>query len=129
MQQPCWLRRLFYPWFPPPEITVHHVVKSWPFSLSEVRAGIKTFEVRLDDRGYEVGHVLRLEGWLQYPGRYDGKWELVKVLHMARDGERDYKPQMEIPKGWVIMSIHRLGFNEDNQKDYRMHTLEQPRHK
>lgn len=58
MQQVCWLRRLFYRWFPPPEITVHHAVKSWPLSLDEVRVGL----------------------------------------------------------------------NEKNERDYKMHTLEQPRH-
>lgn len=126
MYLPLWLRRLLYSLVPPPSVTVHHVVKTWPMSFSEIREGIKTFEARFDDRGYAVGHVIRSEEWLQHPGKYTQRWELVEVTHMIRDEERDYKPQLVLQKGWVIMSIRRLGFNEENAKDFKMHTLAQP---
>lgn len=40
-----------------------HELKSWPIYFRDVAAGIKTFEIRINDRGFVVGDVLRLREW------------------------------------------------------------------
>ena len=40
-----------------------HILKCWPNSYDAIAAGVKCFEWRRDDRGYEVGDVLVLRKW------------------------------------------------------------------
>jgi len=37
-----------------------HAVKCWPQYFAAIKSGAKTFDVRKDDRGYQVGDTLRL---------------------------------------------------------------------
>jgi hypothetical protein len=46
-----------------------HTLKCWPQFFAEVLNGSKPFEIRYNDRGYEVGDMLRLEEYL--PGELD----------------------------------------------------------
>ena len=47
-----------------------HNLKCWPEPFAAVANGIKTFEVRRDDRPYAVGDTLILREWC--PGLYEG---------------------------------------------------------
>lgn len=51
-----------------------HALKTWPFFFAAVVSGEKPFEVRRDDREFQVGESLRLEEWdpkdQQYTGRF-----------------------------------------------------------
>lgn len=48
-----------------------HELKCWPSSFERISDGTKTFEVRRDDRGFQMGDVLRLREW-----DYDRAFEL-----------------------------------------------------
>ena len=39
---------------------IEHTVKCWPNYWDAIERGEKTFEVRLDDRGYQKGDILSL---------------------------------------------------------------------
>lgn len=41
----------------------HHSLKTWPAMFEAVWRGDKTFEVRLDDRGYQKGDTVQLREW------------------------------------------------------------------
>jgi hypothetical protein len=62
-----------------------HEVKSWPREFAAIREGIKTFEVRVDDRDepYAVGDVLFQREWdpgsKSYTGQYRGDDEGAPV--------------------------------------------------
>lgn len=49
-----------------------HELKCWPHFFDAVADGRKTFEVRFDDRGFEVGDTLRLREY-DVPHGYTGR--------------------------------------------------------
>lgn len=86
-----------------------HELKTWPAYFEAVLDGSKTFEVRKDDRGFQVGDTLVLQEWKKKPfpsfeGDYTGReckrtvtyilrgveWGLhpsTVVMGMAKDGD------------------------------------------
>jgi hypothetical protein len=88
----------------------NHNLKTWPIFYQEVKSGKKTFEERLDDRGYEVGDTLTLQEFDPDKQEYTGD-EIVKGVPYllrepyAKDGHvimSITEPcQLEIPKPWI----------------------------
>ena len=86
---------------------MEHELKTDPEEWDEVAAGVKTFEIRKDDRGYAVGDILLLMK-TRYtaaamangkPLEYTGCVVRVGVSHVMRG------PVWGLEEGWVIMSI------------------------
>ncbi|HVM96584.1 MAG TPA: DUF3850 domain-containing protein, partial [Candidatus Acidoferrales bacterium] len=50
-----------------------HDLKIWPQWFDAVRLGSKTFEVRKNDRGFEVGDLLNLNEFKPGIGTYTGR--------------------------------------------------------
>lgn len=73
-----------------------HDLKIWPEFFYPVSKGIKTFEIRKNDRGIKVGDVLKLREWDPKTREYTGQEITVKVTYML-----DWQ---DIP-GYSIMSI------------------------
>lgn len=72
-----------------------HDLKIKPCFFREVINGKKTFELRYDDRGYEVGDILILR---EFDKGYTGFVAAVEVTSLLK-GFEGLKP------GFVIMSI------------------------
>lgn len=73
-----------------------HELKLHTKYFNDVKYGIKKFEVRINDRGFELGDVLILREWdgEEYTG-----WEVVKIVTYIIDLK-------EIGlEGWVAMGI------------------------
>lgn len=47
-----------------------HYVKCWPSYFDAIARGIKPFDVRRDDRGYQRGDILVLQCWCPRAGHY-----------------------------------------------------------
>lgn len=62
-----------------------HHLKTWPEWFAPVRAGQKPFEIRLDDRNFEIGDILELEEWDPDTKAYTGESYLARVIFIARD--------------------------------------------
>ena len=80
-----------------------HDLKCWPGPFQAVKQGIKTLELRYNDRDYQVGDYLHLREFVpiypgQRPGKYTGDSVLVQVTHVLR-GFTGLEP------GYVAMSI------------------------
>lgn len=66
--------------------TVHvmrHDVKIWPEYLDAVLDGRKTYEVRKNDRGYQVGDQLLLREWDPTSDTYLSRATLTEVTYMS----------------------------------------------
>lgn len=50
-----------------------HELKIWPSFFRAVSEGTKTYEIRKDDRGFEVGDVLLLLEFRAHVGEYTGR--------------------------------------------------------
>jgi hypothetical protein len=79
-----------------------HVLKTWPKYFEAVYFGEKTFEVRKNDRNFQVGDVLVLREWDPETEEYSGRKMEVKVTYMMHGSEHTV-----IDDGYVIMGIKR----------------------
>ena len=89
------------------EMKVHciHDLKTWPQFFDAIACGVKTFELRNDDRGFQVGDVLLLREFDPYKngGEYSGR--LVRRLVIYKLEAASFQG---IEKGWCIMGLEVL---------------------
>jgi hypothetical protein len=62
-----------------------HTLKTWPVYYQAIADGSKTFEVRKNDRRFEVGDVLDLREWDPQTGAFTGR-EMGKVVSYVMRG-------------------------------------------
>lgn len=94
-----------------------HTLKTDPEAFQAVAAGLKTFEIRLDDRGFQVGDALHLletvstgaEMKAGAPLAYTGASCLVTVSHILRG------PIYGLADGWAILSLARAQKEEPRE--------------
>jgi Domain of unknown function (DUF3850) len=77
-----------------------HELKCWPRFFREVASGMKTVEVRLNDRGFKPYDALTLREWDPETKDYTGAVAtcLVTELHALDDLGPPFR-------GWVAMRI------------------------
>ena len=91
-----------------------HDLKTWPTMFAAVLSGIKTHEIRKDDRPFAIGDVLRLREWVPdipdacrhdakgLTGAFTGRECDVSVTFVTAGG------QWGLPRDVVVMSICAL---------------------
>lgn len=76
-----------------------HALKTWPEYFKKVESGEKLFEVRKDDRKFQVGDKLILQEYNPEQKQYTGKeWE-GHITYLLSGGN------FGIKKGYVVMAI------------------------
>lgn len=63
----------------------HHYLKILPKHFIEIEKGIKTFEIRLNDRTYQVGDILHLKEYCG--GEYTSRVLDREVCYLTDDQE------------------------------------------
>jgi ASC-1-like (ASCH) protein len=76
-----------------------HELKCWHEYFVDVKSGKKTFEVRLNNRNYRIGHYLHLKDYDNILHEYTGDEVFCKVTYVLYGGD------FGIADGWVVMSI------------------------
>lgn len=79
---------------------MQHELKCWPNYFAGIISGSKTFEVRLDDRPYREGDVLRLREFIPADESYTGRECCVDVLSV-------YRGVMGVYNAYCVMGIRR----------------------
>ena len=86
----------------------HHNLKILPEYYNAIDSGRKTFEVRFNDRNYQVDDILHLQEWVD--GQYTGRKMEAEVTYLL-DNPNYCK------EGYVIMAIRRCP--EIEHEDYK----------
>lgn len=71
-------------------MNIHHL-KTWPEYYREIIEGSKTFELRVNDRGFEIGDILHLEEYDPQTKQYTGRstWRRVGFMIQGQFGLAD----------------------------------------
>lgn len=64
-----------------------HELKILPEYFTAVASGIKRFEIRKNDRGYNVGDILRLNEYEN--GKYTGNVHVVEITYITAYAQQD----------------------------------------
>ena len=56
-----------------------HELKTWPRFFQDMADGVKTFELRKDDRGFEIGDALLLREYMPDVEQYTGR-QLIRLV-------------------------------------------------
>lgn len=89
-----------------PAITTHHL-KAWRETFEPILSGDRTFDLRLDDRAFKVGHLIEFQEWDPIAKRYTGRKITKTIAYMlyglseiiARD------PRWGLKQHYVILSL------------------------
>ena len=84
-----------------------HALKTLPEYFEAVRKGDKTFELRENDRDFQVGDYLALNEW--DGEKYTGRSQLVKVTYILDPNE-----VMTCEDGFAILGLNYFTINADN---------------
>lgn len=79
-----------------------HELKVWPEHFELLRTGLKKFEIRRNDRPFEVGHILALQEWSPVNLRYSGRRLHYKITCIYQ-GE-----QYGIMAGFAVLGISTI---------------------
>ncbi len=86
-----------------------HELKCWPEPFDAVVSGVKTYEVRVDDRDYQVGDRLLLRRFDPDRDAYTGEACRVDVVCLTRNA-----PHAGLPEGTVVMGVVRRAWFADD---------------
>ena len=79
-----------------------HDLKTWPEPFAAVRTLLKPWELRRNDRDYQVGDLLRLHEWDPATEEASGEMEVRRVTWMLNG------PAFGLPEGYCIMSMEPI---------------------
>lgn len=65
-----------------------HELKCWPDYFGAVKSGVKRFEIRENDRGFDVGHTVRLREWEPDAASYTGRELTFRIGYMTSWGQK-----------------------------------------
>jgi len=86
-------------------MATEHDLKVWPEFWDNLESGRKTFEIRIDDRGFVLGDTLLLREYRPVEKTYTGRKVRRTVTHLLRNWRG-------IQSGYVIMSLAVDGGDE-----------------
>jgi hypothetical protein len=80
---------------------ITHALKSWPMFFEDLVAGAKTFEIRDDDRPFQVGDLLLLQEWNPKTKTYTGRQTQRTITHIMRPS----RATRGLETGYCILSL------------------------
>jgi hypothetical protein len=79
-----------------------HVVKCWPTSFRALKRGDKKFEIRKDDRGYNVGDSLFLKEYDPVSDTFSGDTLTKEITYILKPTPDEF---FGLKMGYVILSV------------------------
>lgn len=81
-----------------------HELKCHPIPFRDVVKGLKSYEIRVNDRGFTVGDSMLLREWDPLEEKYTGSELAADVVHMI-EGSYGLPPGLCV-MGISVMDIH-----------------------
>lgn len=78
---------------------MEHELKVWIDYYADIRDGKKNFEVRYNDRDFQVGDILQLHEYNNLENYYTGYWVTKVVEYILKDTTFGLK------ENWIVMGI------------------------
>jgi len=66
-----------------------HYLKTWPKYFVDVKEGRKKFEIREDDRGFQMGDILILQEYDPKIKKYTGEEVSMKVIYITDFAQKE----------------------------------------
>ena len=88
-----------------------HVVRSWPHLFQAMLDGVKTHDLRKDDRNYQVGDVILHREYDIARGAYTGREQQVEVTYITGRNEGQSPcavSSVVLDPEYVILSIRKI---------------------
>ncbi len=76
-----------------------HDLKCWPQYFDRVASGEKSFELRKNDRDFQVGDYLRLNHYDPDKDQYNDSWFIRRITYIL------HGPAFGLEEGYCIMSL------------------------
>lgn len=76
-----------------------HELKCHSDPFQSVYTGVKSFEIRVNDRDYQIGDTLHLKEYDPKNNSYSGRWCSKRITYMIRGGNYG------LPDDLVVMAI------------------------
>lgn len=86
-------------------VETDHICKSWSPFFQAIKAGDKTHDLRIDDRGFKVGDIITLAEYMPFEGGYTGDQIDVVVTYITSAATPCAFSSAVLAKGYVILSI------------------------
>lgn len=84
---------------------MNHELKIWKEFIPDIVSGKKTFEVRKDDRGFNVGDLLTLHGFDNKTQQYTGAVIVARVTYKLPGGS------FGIQEGYCVLGINAVFYH------------------
>ena len=91
------------------EMAEAHNLKTWTPYFNDIRNGVKTFEVRKNDRNYQVGDTLILEEYNPDTEKYTGAWIPEEIIYKLDDIRF-------VKEGFVVLGIQEIKVDVNKAK-------------
>ena len=82
-----------------------HELKAWPEQYQATLSGKKLYELRQDDRDFQVMDVLHLREWDPKTKEYTGRALPVVITHITRLEDWISDEVLSPISGWVVLGI------------------------
>ncbi len=82
-----------------------HNVKCWPNFFQSSKRGDKPFELRKNDRNYQVGDELHLHEWDPQTKEYSGRILVRTIGYILRPEDADAKDDRPLHPDYVILGL------------------------
>ena len=83
-----------------------HELKSWPEFFEPILNGAKSFELRVNDRDFQVFDLLWLKEWDPKTKNYSGRQCFRSITYVAEGlGPGCIEPLKGLLRGYVILSL------------------------
>jgi hypothetical protein len=76
-----------------------HSLKTWPEYYEAMATRLKKFELRKNDRNFQVGDFLRLQEYDPKTNQYTGRETTVEIFYILEGGT------FGLDKGYCVMSV------------------------